>query len=72
MYAIDQIENDIVIAENLKTKEKKEFKRSDFPFPIKEGTMFSIHNQTIQKEETIEQERRRTLREKMERLKRHE
>lgn len=72
MYAIDQIENDIVIAENLKTKEKKEFKRSDFPFPIKEGTTFSIHNQTIQKEETIEQERRRTLREKMERLKRHE
>lgn len=72
MYAIDQIENDIIIAENLKTKEKKEFKKSDFSFPIKEGIIFSIQNNIIQKEEKIEEERRRLLREKMERLKKHE
>lgn len=72
MYAIDQIENNIVIAENLKTKEKEEFNPSDFPFPIKEGMMFSIQNNIIKKEEKKEQERRHLLREKMERLKKHE
>lgn len=72
MYAIDRIENDIVIAENLKTKEKIELKINEFPFELKEGTIFSIENNNIIKQEKTEQERREILRKKMERLKKYE
>ena len=72
MYAIDRIENDIVIAENLKTKEKIELKVNEFYFTPKEGTIFSIENNSIIKQEKTEQDRRELLRQKMERLKKHE
>lgn len=72
MYAIDRIENNIVIAENLKTQEKIELKTNEFPFEPKEGTIFSIKNNNIIKQEETEQERRELLRKKMERLKNHE
>lgn len=72
MYAIDRIENNIVIAENLRTKEKLELKIDKFPFEPKEGIIFSIENSSIIKQEAEEQERRKLLREKLERLKNHE
>ena len=72
MYAIDRIENDIVIAENLKTKEKIELKVNEFSFTPKEGTIFSIENNSIIKQDKTEQDRRELLRQKMERLKKHE
>ena len=72
MYAIDKIENDIILAENLETKEKLSLTKEDFSFPIKEGTMFSIKDNKIIEESSKEQDRRRILREKMERLKHHE
>ena len=72
MYAIDRIENDIVIAENLKTKEKSELKVNEFSITPKEGTIFSIENNSIIKQEKTEQDRRELLRQKMERLKKHE
>ena len=72
MYAIDKIENDIILAENLETKEKISLTTKDFSFPIKEGTMFSIKDNKIIEESSKEQDRRRILREKMERLKHHE
>ena len=72
MYAIDKIENDIILAENLETKEKISLTKEDFSFPIKEGTMFSIKDNKIIEESSKEQDRRRILREKMERLKHHE
>lgn len=72
MYAIDKIENDIILAEDLETKEKISLTTKDFSFPIKEGTMFSIKDNKIIEESSKEQERRKMLREKIERLKRHE
>ena len=72
MYAIDKIENDIILAENLETKEKISLTTKDFSFPIKEGTMFSIKDNKIIEESSKEQDRRRIIREKMERLKHHE
>ncbi len=72
MYAIEKIENDLVIAENLETKEQKTFQKDEFPFVIKEGTMFIEKDKTLIACPTKEQERRHLLREKMERLKHHE
>lgn len=72
MYAIDKIENDIILAEDLETKEKISLTKEDFSFPIHEGTMFSIKDNKIIEESSKEQDRRRILREKMERLKHHE
>lgn len=72
MYAIDQIEENIVLAENIDTKEKIYIEKKKFPFPIHEGLLFSLKDNTPVLEQKKEEERRISLREKMERLKRHE
>ena len=72
MYAIDQIEESIVLAENLDTKEKITLRKEIFPFPIHEGLLFSLKDNVPVLEQQKEEERRKLLREKMERLKRHE
>ena len=72
MYAIEKIENNLVIAENLETKEQITIPQKDFTFSIKEGTMFDIKNNKIIKQQKLEDERRKLLRERMERLKHHE
>ena len=72
MYAIEKIDNNLVIAEDLETKEQITLSQKDFTFSIKEGTMFVIKNNKIIKQEKLEEERRKLLRERMVRLKRHE
>ena len=72
MYAIEKIDNNLVIAENLETKEQITLSQKDFTFSIKEGTMFDIKNNKIIKQQKLEDERRKLLRERMERLKHHE
>ena len=72
MYAIEKIDNNLVIAEDLETKEQITLSQKDFTFSIKEGTMFDIKNNKIIKQEKLEEESRKLLRERMERLKRHE
>lgn len=72
MYAIEKIENNLVIAEDLETKEQITIPQKDFTFSIKEGTLFDIKNNKIIKQEKLEDERRKLLRERMERLKHHE
>lgn len=72
MYAIDRIENNLVIAESLQTKEKIEIKKEKFPFEPREGLIFSIENEKIIEKKEVEEDRRKLLREKMERLKHHE
>lgn len=72
MYAIEKIENNLVIAENLETKEQITLSLENFTFSIKEGTLFDIKNNKIIKQEKLEDERRKLLRERMEKLKHHE
>lgn len=72
MYAIDRIEKNLVIAENLQTKEKIEIKIEKFSFEPREGLIFSIENEKIIEKKEVEEDRRKLLREKMERLKHHE
>lgn len=59
-FAIDRIENNIAILENLDTKEKKEVNIKDLPSSIKEGTILSYENNTYtinQDEELIRRKR---------------
>ena len=72
MYAIDRIENNLVIAENLQTKEKIEIAKEEFSFEPRKGLIFSIENEKIIEKKEVEEDRRKLLREKMERLKHHE
>ena len=43
-YAIDRIINNIVILENIKTKEKKEVPLTKFNFPIYDGKIIIYKN----------------------------
>ena len=72
MYAIDKIEGNLIIAENIETREKIEVDIKNFSFCPKEGIIFSIENEKIIERKDLEQKRRQMIREKMERLKRHE
>lgn len=72
MYAIDRIEEKYIIAENLKTKEKKTIPIDSFPIVPKEGLIFSIENDIIIENKSMEEKRRKLLREKMNRLKKHD
>ncbi len=72
MYAIDKIEGNLIIAENIETREKLEIDMKKFSFRPKEGMIFSIENEKIIERKDLEQKRRQMIREKMERLKRHE
>ena len=68
MYAIDKIEGNLVIAENIETKEKITVKKQDFPFAIHEGLLFTKEKDPYVPEEEQEKNRLNQLREKMERL----
>lgn len=72
MYAIDRIENNIIIAEELNTKKRIELKEEGFPFQPKEGLLFSIKNNQVIEEKEEQAKRRKILREKFERLKHYE
>lgn len=72
MYAIDKIEGNLIIAENIKTKEKLEIELENFPFRPREGMIFTIEDEKIVERKDLEQKRRQQIREKMERLKKHE
>ncbi len=59
-FAIDRIENNIAILENLKTKEKKEISIQLLPSDIKEGMIIIKNNDKyyIDKEEEIKRRKR--------------
>ncbi len=59
-FAIDRIENNIAILENLKTKEKKEISIQLLPSDIKEGMIIIKNNDKyyIDKDEEIKRRKR--------------
>lgn len=59
-FAIDRIENNIAILENLKTKEKKEISIQLLPSDVKEGMIIIKNNNKyyIDKEEEIKRRKR--------------
>ena len=59
-FAVDRIENNIAILENLKTKEKKEISIQLLPSDIKEGMIIIKNNDKyyIDKDEEIKRRKR--------------
>ncbi len=68
-YAVDRIEDNIAVLENITTKEKKEVELTSLPSEVHEKAIL-MEEKGIFKIDTIEEEnRKKILREKMERLK---
>ncbi len=68
IYAVDQIVENIVVLEEIHTKEKKEVELSSLP-TVKEGMILKFNGMEYQIEEKIEEERKNRIKEKLERLK---
>ena len=69
-YAVDRIEENIVVLENIETKEKKKVKKDQLPKGIKEGNILIEENNEYLIDTTLEKERRKLLEEKLNKLKR--
>lgn len=69
IWSIDKIENNIVLLENITTKEKKEVETSLLPQNIKEGSIISCINNTYKQELSLEEKRRQEILEKFNKLK---
>jgi hypothetical protein len=68
-YAVDRIEEDIVVLENIKTGEILEVSISNLPKGIHEGSILVKDNDEFLIDLDTEKERRESLRERLERLK---
>ena len=68
-YAVDSIVDDIAVIENLETKEKKEVNLAFLPEEIQEGNILVYQDCEYHINKQYEADRRKTLEEKLERLK---
>lgn len=68
-YAVDRIEEDIVILENIKTGEILEVSIANLPKGIHEGSILVKNGDDFLIDLDTEKERRESLRERLERLK---
>ena len=69
-YSVDRIIDNIVVLENLDTKELLEIDIEKLPKNIKDGTILKLENNQYLLDEITQKTREETIREKMERLKR--
>lgn len=67
-YIIDRIENNIAILENINTKEISEVNINILPNNIKEGTALKYINNKYIIDKELENERKKTILEKFNRL----
>ena len=67
-YVVDRIEDNITTLESLDTKEKKEVLLEVLPSNIKEGTILTYENNIYTKDEVLEQQRRASIQNKFDRL----
>ena len=66
-YAVDRIEGNIIILENIETSEKIELPTIE-GMDAKEGDILIYENNTYRKDDTIKEERLNTIKEKMDKL----
>lgn len=69
-YAIDRLEDDIVVLENIETKEKKMVAKDLLPDNIRDGVIIKIIEDKYIIDSDCYDDRRQKIKEKMERLKR--
>lgn len=67
-YALDRIEEDIAILENIKTGEKRKISIFNLPQNIHEGTILKKENNTYLIDIQEEEKRRRKIQEKFKKL----
>lgn len=70
-FAIDRIEEGIVILENIDTKEKKEVDRVKLPDNIKEGSIVNFINDCYILDWNVEEKRRQEILEKFLKLRKN-
>ncbi len=63
-YAVEKIENNIVVLESLDNKMKKEVLLSKLPEGTKEGTILTFENEVYSIDEVLEQQRRTSIKNK--------
>ncbi len=68
---VDRIEDQIVVCEDLETKEIREIPLRDLPFSVNDGSIISYQDNKYQKDMTLEEERRRNLQARFNRLKKN-
>lgn len=68
-YAIDKIENNIVLLESLEDKTKKEVSLDILPKDIKEGTILTYNNNEYKIDLDAEKERKESIKNKFAMLK---
>lgn len=66
-YAVDRIEGNIIVLENIETSEKIEISTIE-GMDAKEGDILIYENNTYRKDDTIKEERLNTIKEKMDKL----
>ncbi len=67
-YAIDRIEENIVILEDINTKEKIEVEKEVLPLSIKDGTILIYENNEYKLDLNEEELRRKKIQERFNRL----
>ncbi len=68
-FSIDRIENEVVVVENIETKEIKEIHKNLLPSSIHEGTILVFVDNYYIIEEAEEEKRLTSIKEKFNRLK---
>jgi len=68
LFAIDKIEEEFVLLENIKTREKKEVIRDSLPSDIHEGAIVKFYNNNYILDDDEELKRRREILEKFRNL----
>lgn len=67
-YAIDRIEDNIVVIESIDTKEKLEINKEELPETIKEGSILIFDNDEYKLDLNEEELRRKKIQERFNRL----
>ena len=68
-YSVDRIEEDIVILQDLDTKEIKEVSKKSISIKVSDGDILVFKNNKYQKDKKLKEDRIKLIQEKMNRLK---
>ena len=71
-YAVDKVEEDIVLLENIINGEKKEIKKECFSFPVKETDIVIKKDGAYLKDDKEKEDRIKVIKAKMEALRKKE
>lgn len=71
-YAVDKVEGDIVLLENILNGEKKEVRKECFSFQVKETDIIIVLNGIYKKDNKEKNDRIKMIKDKMESLRKKE